>query len=306
MTVATEIVRIQGVKSNILDAIAAKGVTVPSGAKLADCPGLIASITGGGEFDLNNIVPIVPVPGIYVVDANGYIGYDITKYFQYNDATVYRNFALLCGGNDFSQMRLGQVTFTPASTDYIGGRLYPTVTIGGTTWMAENLDFKFSGLVVGSAGTSAAEPRGNYYGNDEAGYGEAGNRYGLMYNWVAVKYLEDNKSLLIPGWHVPTAAEWNALINAIGSTIAGTRLKSTTGWDYSGWEGDDFYGFCGFPAGNYDGAFRNKGSYAEFWTITESGTQANAKDLRGSRADVGSSTWGKNNQLSLRLIKDSP
>lgn len=51
MSIASEITRLQGVKSNILDAIAAKGVSVPSGAKLADCPALISSISGGGgEF----------------------------------------------------------------------------------------------------------------------------------------------------------------------------------------------------------------------------------------------------------------
>lgn len=48
MTVASEIARIQGVKANILNAIAAKGVIVPSGAMLADCPNLISSISGGG------------------------------------------------------------------------------------------------------------------------------------------------------------------------------------------------------------------------------------------------------------------
>ena len=53
MTVASEIARIQGVKANILDAIAAKGVTVPSDAMLADCPSLISSISGG-SIDLSH------------------------------------------------------------------------------------------------------------------------------------------------------------------------------------------------------------------------------------------------------------
>lgn len=49
MTVASEITRIYGVRSNIFDAITAKGVTVPEGSKLADCPTLIGQITGGDE-----------------------------------------------------------------------------------------------------------------------------------------------------------------------------------------------------------------------------------------------------------------
>lgn len=50
MSIASEITRLQGVKSDILQAISDKGVTVPAGSALDDCPALIASIpTGGGE-----------------------------------------------------------------------------------------------------------------------------------------------------------------------------------------------------------------------------------------------------------------
>ncbi len=50
MSIASEITRLQSVKSDILTAIADKGVTVPSGAKLADCPELISLISGGGGY----------------------------------------------------------------------------------------------------------------------------------------------------------------------------------------------------------------------------------------------------------------
>ena len=48
MSIASEITRLQGVKSDILQAISDKGVVVPAGSALDDCPGLIASISGGG------------------------------------------------------------------------------------------------------------------------------------------------------------------------------------------------------------------------------------------------------------------
>ena len=48
MSIASEITRLQGVKSDILQSISDKGVTVPVGSALDDCPGLIASISGGG------------------------------------------------------------------------------------------------------------------------------------------------------------------------------------------------------------------------------------------------------------------
>lgn len=51
MSIASEITRLQGVKSDILQAISDKGVTVPAGSALDDCPALIASIpTGPGEI----------------------------------------------------------------------------------------------------------------------------------------------------------------------------------------------------------------------------------------------------------------
>ena len=51
MSIASEITRLQGVKSDILSAIADKGVTVPVGSALDDCPALIASISTGGGGD---------------------------------------------------------------------------------------------------------------------------------------------------------------------------------------------------------------------------------------------------------------
>jgi len=48
MSIASEITRLQGVKADILTAIGNKGVTIPTGSALDDCPTLIASIAGGG------------------------------------------------------------------------------------------------------------------------------------------------------------------------------------------------------------------------------------------------------------------
>lgn len=52
MSIASEITRLQGVKSDILQAISDKGVTVPAGSALDDCPGLIASISGGSPLSM--------------------------------------------------------------------------------------------------------------------------------------------------------------------------------------------------------------------------------------------------------------
>jgi uncharacterized protein (TIGR02145 family) len=304
MSIASEITRLQGVKSNILQAISDKGVDVPAGSALDVCPELISSISGGGEFTADNIVNIVPINKMVVVDSNGYIGFDLTNFFQYRGSTYYYNYAILSTGDDFSSKGLGQVTFyTPASKN-IGGRVYNTVVIGGKEWMAENLDFKFTGCAIGQ-GSSSSEPRANYYQNNESTYGVNGNKYGLLYNWIAVKYLEDHKSELIPGWHVPTTSEWDALATAVGgSGVAGTKLKSTTGW--SSGNGDGSYGFAAFPAGyQRSGSFNDLGSNANFWTATERSSSNAYYRYFGTGASMSSYDSNKSYGYSVRLVKDS-
>lgn len=306
MSIASEITRLQGVKSDILQAISDKGVTVPVGSALDDCPDLITSISGGGSFGADNIVNIVPIDKMVVVDSNGYIGYDLTNYFQYRGSTYYYNYAILSPGDDFSNMGLGQVTFYTPASDNIGGRVYNTVIIGGKEWMAENLDFKFSGCAIGQSGSSTTEPRANYYNDDEATYGVNGNKYGLLYNYSAVEYLETNKTDLIPGWHVPTKDEWTALATAVGGiNVAGTKLKSTTGW--ASGNGDDSYGFSAFPSGRMEsGRFNGLGERALFWTPTLSGANPYSIFLFYSYTKITFEAYGGNlgDQYSVRLVKD--
>lgn len=304
MSIASEITRLQGVKSDILQAISDKGVEVPSGSKLDDCPDLIASISGGGGGGgVPYLKNIMPTTGVKVVDENGYIGGDFLGVY-YPSTNYYNNFAVVVPGADYSSMGLGSVTFVDTTTT-IGGRVYRTVTIGGATWLAENLDYKFSGCGIGGGGTPAT-PNAWYYNNNEATYGIDGVRKcGLLYNWYAFKLLNDNRSDLIPGWHVPTNDEWTALANAVGGTdVAGTRLKSANVDWATSWGGTDDYGFAVLPAGFYNGSFRNVGSYAYFWTITESGSDAYCRGFDAG-ATMLQTTRYKGYCYSVRLVKDS-
>jgi uncharacterized protein (TIGR02145 family) len=185
----------------------------------------------------------------------------------------------------------------------IGGRTYPTVNIGGNEWIAENLDYKFSGLVVGNSGTSSTQPRGNYYNNDEVTYGIGGNKYGLLYNWAAVNYLEANRSSLFPGWHVPSADEWDLLATAVGgASVAGTKLKSSLDW--SSGAGTNDYGFSALPAGYYYGNFGGLGNKTNFWTSTE--YDSNKAWYRGFGTGSSMDSYNPSNadQYSVRLVKD--
>lgn len=72
------------------------------------------------------------------------------------------------------------------------------------------------------------------------------------------------------GWHLPSKAEFETLIAAVGgSYVAGKALKSTSGW-YNNGNGTDSYGFSALPAGYYYyGSFYNVGLGAYFWSATE-------------------------------------
>lgn len=196
------------------------------------------------------------------------------------------------------------VIVKPTGFDVIGGKKYKTVQMpDGKIWLAENLDFKFCN--IGGSGTPST-PNSWYYNNDETTYGWNGYKCGLLYNWYAAKVLNNNRSELIPGWHVPTNDEWTALANAVGGTsTAGTKLKaSDVSWATS-WGGTDDYGFGVLPSGYYSSSgFSNIGSSATFWSVTEGGNGAYFSDFNTS-ATMNQGTDYEYVGYSLRLVRDA-
>lgn len=90
-------------------------------------------------------------------------------------------------------------------------------------------------------------------------------KYGRLYTWSAAK------EACPEGWHLPTNAEFETLLKAVGgSSVAGTMLKSKKGW-YDGGHGIDEYGFNVLPAGGHSssGNFSLAGECASFWSATE-------------------------------------
>ena len=57
--------------------------------------------------------------------------------------------------------------------------------------------------------------------------------------------------------------------NYVGSSTAGTKLKSTSGW-YNNGNGTDQYGFSALPGGFgvSNGSFYNAGNYGRWWSAT--------------------------------------
>lgn len=196
----------------------------------------------------------------------------------------------------------------------IGGRIYHIVTIGSQVWLVENLQYIFDGLSVSTADApisgSPTTPTAWYYDNDAATYGLDGPKpCGLLYNWAAVDYLEQNKADLCPGWHVPTSDEWTTLTNTLGGLTHADELKAADNafgtWPTS-WNGTNSTGFSAVPGGRYwNSTFAELDTYGRYWTATQDSDTTKAIERRfNNTATLGSYIGVKVNGLSLRLVKD--
>jgi uncharacterized protein (TIGR02145 family) len=150
-------------------------------------------------------------------------------------------FSIGCGGDD------GGGGGNPVTPDN-GGGSGGTVKIGGKTWMAKNLNI--------------ATANSQCYDNDPANCA----KYGRLYTW------DDAMSACPSGWHLPSDADWTALTDAAGGeSVAGTKLKSKSGWDFNG-NGTDEYGFSALPGGVglRSGSTVMAGNVGYWWSSTES------------------------------------
>jgi uncharacterized protein (TIGR02145 family) len=192
----------------------------------------------------------------------------------------------------------------------IGGREYNVVNIGSQIWLSENLDYKFNGCNIGGGGNPTT-PNAWYYNNDEANFGIDGvYKCGLLYNWYAAKYLDDNKDSLLPsGWRVPTDDDFIALTSFIGGfTTSSPLLKSIDnsiipGFP-SGWNGTDDYQFNMLPTGIYFNGFSGLNSETQLCSTTESRTYI--KRIRfDSSNQIGYGNGLKGVAGPIRLVKDA-
>lgn len=194
----------------------------------------------------------------------------------------------------------------------IGNRKYRAEKINNQLWLATNLDYQFPGLDVAPTDVPTAAAAW-YYNNNEQMYGLSGSRKcGLLYNWHAVKYLEDNADTLLPsGWHVATNDEWTALVALMGSNDAGRQVKSLDKsangvWPVN-WGGTDQHALAIHPGGmrNSDGNFMEEGIGAHIWTSTEVlETTAYHRMLRNQSANLFTAAYDKSYGMSVRLVLD--
>jgi len=185
-----------------------------------------------------------------------------------------------------------------------------TVTIGTQVWMTKNLDVSTfrNGDPIPQAKTDEEwvkagdnkQPAWCYYENDPAN----GAKYGKLYNWYAVS---DSRGLAPVGYHVPSDAEWEKLVDYLGGEgKAGDKMKSKQGWAEDG-NGTNSSGFSGLPGGsrNDSGPFYNIGKYGYWWSYSELNTySAWFCLLLYYDGDVYRSNFNKAGGFSVRCLRD--
>ena len=188
-------------------------------------------------------------------------------------------------------------------TEIIGGKKYRVVQMpDGKTWMADNLDMAWEGLVIGSNTTSSTTPMANYPNNNSSAYNvDSIEPYGLLYNWSAAKYLNDNRDSLIPGWHVPSYQELLDLSTSLGgNSVAGGKLKDMACY------GSNEYGFNLLMTGYFNIDFIDVDNSASIWSSDAyDSDNANYIYCMLNDSEVNQNHYYKYVGFSIRLVKDA-
>ncbi len=198
-------------------------------------------------------------------------------------------------------------------TDNRDGKEYKITAIKTQTWMAENLNYDYN------EGTA----KSYCYSNSSANC----DKYGRLYLWSAAMdsagvFTTTGKGcgygvtcspsgmvrgVCPEGWHLPSNSDWNTLWTAVGGTsTAGTKLKSTSGWNSNG-NGEDSYGFSVLPAGYYfNGGYYTAGRDGYFWSSTENTSgYAYTKSFGTNCSYVSENYDNRLNGFSVRCLRNS-
>ena len=190
---------------------------------------------------------------------------------------------------------------------------FRTVTLAGHTWTAENVNItkfrngdpipKFANYNAYWAVSRQKKPASLCLPTDPHC-----SKFGRLYNYYAIT---DPRGFAPEGWAVPTAAQWQGLIDAMGGKDrAVPRLRSAEGWPTDVLDPGEQTGFDALSTG-YPNSSKPSGAGAFFWTSSvesDDGTHAyyNHALLQPSndadQAEVGNQ--GGEAMLNVRLIAE--
>lgn len=206
-------------------------------------------------------------------------------------------------------------------TDY-DGNVYNTLQLGGQCWMKENMRCLHypDGTQIQNGGSTANLTTPYYYDYSSSGI-ELIDR-GYLYNWLAAL------SICPTGWHLPSDAEWDSLIDYVSNqsqyvcdnnnTYIAKALAATSGWNnYNstqsckvGWmQGlNNTTDFSAVPAGyRTSPTLLGSGKSAIFWTSTVNTSSSNSAwyySLSYSSECVNKGSNNKKYAYSVRCLRD--
>jgi len=187
-------------------------------------------------------------------------------------------------------------------TDSRDGKVYRYVKIGTQIWMAENLAYKLM------SGCWA-------YDYDETNVAT----YGYLYDWntamngagSSATNPSNVQGICPDGWHLPSDAEWQQLIDTLGGAeIAGNKLKEvgTTHWDTSNEDVTNEFGFTALPGGlrHNSGDFYVIRMHGYWWSATDVDTDyALSRHLFAHNSSVDNYSEPKGHGFSVRCVKNN-
>jgi uncharacterized protein (TIGR02145 family) len=168
------------------------------------------------------------------------------------------------GGNAYStqQIAVGVEGGETGTVRDMDGNSYRTIKIGTQWWMAENLK------TTHYYNQEAILPLGAYC--DDMDDPTDVDVYGRLYNWYTVT---DSRGISPSGWHVPTVADWQTLVDYLGGEYSGGMMKETgtKHWLSPNTGATNESGFSALPGRTWDDdcTFSGKGKYAIFWSSTQ-------------------------------------
>ena len=191
-------------------------------------------------------------------------------------------------------------------------QIYKTVQIGDQVWMAENLNYASEGSACFNDTASYCELFGRLYywstAMDSAGtWSDHGK--GCGYNKTCTPTYPV-RGICPEGWHLPSAEEFNKLIDAVGGLDSASRkLISPVGWyDHfmtAQFHADNSTGFSAIASGGKttESGFWGLGRGTGFFSSTEFNVY-NARNMSLYPSEPAVGTTAKKGMESVRCVKD--
>lgn len=155
----------------------------------------------------------------------------------------------------------------------LGGKVYKTVKINNTIWMAENLNYPIED---------------SWFYDNNPSHGE---KHGRLYTWEAAM------RACPEGWHLPSADEWDNMIKELGGEELAYKKVTERG------ESGLNLMLSGYKT--VHGDFLSLDRAGDFWTSTEAG-ELNAwlRYIIHKKENVFKIIDDKNCGYSVRYVKD--